>query len=352
MAMDLSPTAATRQASPASLFHCSECRGDIEFAGSAGACVHCHHPFAVFGDRIVDFLGEPSPSALAMASWPRDLAERLGPALEAAASGVPIAAKVQDELEGLGLSGPDRTLTALGRKIRYQLLEYEWQAGDDQFQSYLDLGDVGANSRVLDIGCGAGQTLRLLADRSPSLRVGIDYDAEVLTLGQLTSHEEGQPIVFGRATAHALPFLDGQFTHVVCRVALNYMHQKQALAEMVRVLEPGGFLFTRTERVWYDLRLLGNARGIREAICRVRDLGYGLIHVATGWQPMPGRRSSGGRIFATFGGLSRRLKRSGLEVLKVEGSARCPRFFGLSTQGILLARRRPGQGSRTGRMRS
>ena len=341
-------TTAVGRPGPPGVFRCPGCPGEVSRADAGGVCTACRRPFGILGGRIVDFLGEPGPSAEEMLLWPPGAVGRLGPLLEQAESGGSMTSDARSELEGLGLAGPGPSLTPLGRKVRYQLLEYEWQAGDAQFRSCLDLGGLGKGSRVLDIGCGAGQTLRLLADRSPSLRVGVDYDAEVLALGRLAADDEGQAIEFGRATAHELPFLDGQFTHVLCRVALNYMHQRRALAEMVRVLEPGGFLYLRVERVWYDLRLLGRARGGREALCRLRDLGYGLAHAATGWQPTPGRRASGGRIFATLGGLSRRLERGHLEVLRAEGSGRCPRYLGLSTQGILLARRRPGPGPETG----
>jgi len=337
---------------PSDIFRCAVCRGEVDRAGPGGPCSNCQSPIGIIGGQIVDFLGNAGPAAGGMLRWPAGLTGRLGPLLEQVDSGGLSPADALAELEALGLAGPGPSLTALGRKVRYQLLEHEWQAGDGQFQSCMDLVDLGPGSRVLDIGCGAGQTLRLLNDRSPSLRVGVDYDAEVLALGHLAADDEGQSIEFGRATGHALPFLDGQFTHVLCRVALNYMHQRRALAEMIRVLEPGGFLYLRIERVWYDLRLLSRTRSTRGAICRLRDLGYGLAHTATGWQPMPGRRASGGRIFATLGGLSRQLGREHLEILRSEESERCPRYLGLSTQGILLARRHPRPAPEAGEVTS
>lgn len=95
--------------------------------------------------------------------------------------------------------------------------------------------------RILDIGCGAGQTL--LACAQPGrVTVGVDYDPEALRLG--TSLKV--PAFLVRAAGERLPFRSSSFDFVFSRVALPYMNIPAALAETARVLEPGG-------RVWFTL---------------------------------------------------------------------------------------------------
>jgi ubiquinone/menaquinone biosynthesis C-methylase UbiE len=90
--------------------------------------------------------------------------------------------------------------------------------------------------RVLDIGCGAGQTLIASALPPGALRVGIDIDPEAIALGR----ELDPALHLLRARGEALPFGDTSFDLVICRVALPYMHIGRAIGEMARVLAPGG----------------------------------------------------------------------------------------------------------------
>jgi SAM-dependent methyltransferase len=95
--------------------------------------------------------------------------------------------------------------------------------------------------RVLDIGCGAGQTL-IAAEMGAARRVGIDCDFDALRLGKKLSSD----IDLLRATGEALPFRDGTYDLVISRVALPYMHIPTAVREAARVLVPDG-------RVWFVL---------------------------------------------------------------------------------------------------
>jgi ubiquinone/menaquinone biosynthesis C-methylase UbiE len=96
---------------------------------------------------------------------------------------------------------------------------------------------------VLDVAAGTGHAARSLA---PSVRAVIAVDATdaMLARGQAAARDEGVTnIVFARADAAALPFLDGSFDIVVCRFALHHFEAPEAkLAEMRRCLRPGGQL--------------------------------------------------------------------------------------------------------------
>jgi len=98
---------------------------------------------------------------------------------------------------------------------------------------------------VLDIGCGAGQTLAAIGNHKR--RVGVDVDLDALQFGSAGTATSG--IHLAAAKGERLPFADGTFDFVYSRVALPYMHIPAALAEMHRVLRPGG-------RLWLTLHTI------------------------------------------------------------------------------------------------
>jgi SAM-dependent methyltransferase len=206
----------------------------------------------------------------------------------------------------------------------------------------LEIGAVGCRVRVLDVGCGAAQTLRLLESGRPVDLVGVDLDLSSLALGCRFAGLEGIPVTLAMASAYALPFREGSFDLVLSRVALNYMHQRQALTEMVRVLRPGGYLFCGVERIWHDLSYMVGSRSLRALVCRCRDCGYGVVHSLMGWQPTPGSTLRGGRTFATARRLGRILESLGCRVCRVLESPFSPEFMGRRSQLIVIAQRQPG----------
>jgi ubiquinone/menaquinone biosynthesis C-methylase UbiE len=96
---------------------------------------------------------------------------------------------------------------------------------------------------VLDVAGGTGHASRQLA---PTVRtvVTVDATAAMLAQGQAKAAAEGiDNIVFMRADATALPFLDSSFDIVACRFAVHHFEQPQIqIAEMARVLKAGGQL--------------------------------------------------------------------------------------------------------------
>ena len=96
------------------------------------------------------------------------------------------------------------------------------------------------SARVLDVGCGAGQTL--IAAYPDRITYGIDTDRDALVLGGTLTNR----VRFVQAAAEAMPWRDASFDVVVARVALPYCKLDDALSEAHRVLAKGG-------RVWMTL---------------------------------------------------------------------------------------------------
>jgi SAM-dependent methyltransferase len=95
--------------------------------------------------------------------------------------------------------------------------------------------------RVLDVGTGEGQLSRLAVKGGAELVVGVDPTWAQVTVAQ---ERAGGPH-YGRAEAATLPFPDETFDTVVACLVFEHINQmEQAIAEVARVLEPGGrFLF-------------------------------------------------------------------------------------------------------------
>lgn len=115
----------------------------------------------------------------------------------------------------------------------------------------------GASGRTLEVGCGTGRNLPLLAPRAAPL-VGIDPHLDALRAARRRA--PGVPLVV--ASAEALPFRRGAFDTVVSALVFcSVPDPARGLAEVRRVLAPGGTL-----RMMEHVRHRGALRG------RLQDL--------------------------------------------------------------------------------
>lgn len=94
----------------------------------------------------------------------------------------------------------------------------------------------GAN-RVLDVGCGDGQVARLASSLGAHLVVGIDPTWNQVVVAA----ERGGGVGIARATSHQMPFGDESFDAVVACLVFEHIEDvDDAIAEVARVLQPGG----------------------------------------------------------------------------------------------------------------
>jgi SAM-dependent methyltransferase len=94
-----------------------------------------------------------------------------------------------------------------------------------------------AGKRVLDVGCGKGRFARVLLDENPGAEVwGLDISEKMLALVPKDIHTRA-----GSMTE--LPFPDAHFDDVYATESLEHAVEiDRAVAEMCRVLKPGGRL--------------------------------------------------------------------------------------------------------------
>ena len=170
--------------------------------------------------------------------------------------------------------------------------------------------------RVLDVGCGGGQDLIPFADKG-SRAVGIDIAPATVRWahGRFARQLPSLPVSFAAGAAEGLPFLAGSFDLVLCRVTIPYTDNRTAIAEMARVLRPGGVLLLRTHRPLYYVHKFLSGIRLRSplfSIHAVRVLLSGLIYRLTRRQPAGGLLLR--ETFLTTAMLERELVRAGLRI--------------------------------------
>jgi ubiquinone/menaquinone biosynthesis C-methylase UbiE len=143
---------------------------------------------------------------------------------------------------------------------------------------------VGPGDRLLDVGCGAGRHVLELSVVSAHA-VGLDWARQDLLSAAYWFHlmrMEGKAkggVSFLQGEVSRLPFEDGSFDRVVCTEVLEHVPDDWAvLAELVRVLRPGGALAVSvpdelSERLlWRLSRKYRTAPGGHVRIYRRREL--------------------------------------------------------------------------------
>jgi SAM-dependent methyltransferase len=100
--------------------------------------------------------------------------------------------------------------------------------------------------RILDLGAGTGTLTLMLQRNAPAADViGVDGDAEILTLARAKAAAAEQPVRFDQALAFALPYPNGVFDRVVSSLLFHHLSpadKRRTLREVFRVLAPGGEL--------------------------------------------------------------------------------------------------------------
>jgi SAM-dependent methyltransferase len=113
---------------------------------------------------------------------------------------------------------------------------------EEEHRIALAMLSISAGDRVLDVACGPGNFSRDFAlAAGDGLVIGIDFSATML--GVAARDNALGNVAYLRGDAGAMPFRDGSFDAVCCFAALYLIEEPmQALAEIVRVLAPGGRL--------------------------------------------------------------------------------------------------------------
>ena len=106
--------------------------------------------------------------------------------------------------------------------------------------------DVGPGHAVLDIGCGTGTLAVWMKQACPDIAMtGIDADPAVLARAKGKAERAGVDIAFERGLSSHLPYADRVFDRIVSSLFFHHLTRaetEKTVAEMFRVLKPGGLL--------------------------------------------------------------------------------------------------------------
>ena len=137
----------------------------------------------------------------------------------------------------------------MGDESMVRNLAHQAEAIWPQERSLFDRYGLSGEIRILDLGCGTGEITRRLAERYPQATlVGVDILDSNLAVARRDSVAFGARIAYESGDAFALAHADASFDLLVCR----HMSQAvpdfaQVLAEITRVLQPGGWLHLLSE---------------------------------------------------------------------------------------------------------
>ena len=127
-----------------------------------------------------------------------------------------------------------------------------WEDGNyTTFARYMEPGaveileswDIQPGERLLDIGCGSGQTA-IPAARMGIRATGVDIAVNLIEDAKERARKEGLVVRFDAGDAEDLPYVAGTFDVVVTLIGAMFAPRPEAVTyEIARVLRPGGRLF-------------------------------------------------------------------------------------------------------------
>jgi len=142
----------------------------------------------------------------------------------------------------------------------------------------LALSVQAAPRRVLDVGCGTGYLLRLLAGRCPQATELAGIDPAPAMIGAAEQAAGDRRLRFTVGAAERLPFPAGVFDLVVSTTSFDHWAgQRAGLGECARVLVPGGHLVLAD---LFSPLLLPTLLGGRRAKARTRQRAGRLLSAA------------------------------------------------------------------------
>ena len=204
-----------------------------------------------------------------------------------------------------------RLLARLEKRRAYHLEELRI-AQNPNHPEHLLPPSLPLSHRVLDIGCGAGQTL--IAAYPDRLSFGVDIDLDALKLGKSLT---GQ-VAFVCARAAALPWTNAQFDMVIARVVLPYTDISSSLKEIHRVLIKGGEVWLVLHSFSFCWRQLGSGLNYKRWVFFPYVLLNSIIFHFT-QMLFPYRRGKY-ESFQTERGITRALVKNGFELISCRGT--------------------------------
>jgi SAM-dependent methyltransferase len=111
-------------------------------------------------------------------------------------------------------------------------------------QRIIELAELRGNEDVLDAGCGTGLTTLRIAEQRRECKVhGIDLSPKMIEVARNDAEERGLIVDLRVGSITDLPYSNAAFDVVLTNIMFHHLdlaEKRQAVAEIARVLRPGG----------------------------------------------------------------------------------------------------------------
>jgi ubiquinone/menaquinone biosynthesis C-methylase UbiE len=111
-------------------------------------------------------------------------------------------------------------------------------------QHVLELAALKGDERLLDAGCGTGMMALRIAARYPGCAVhGIDLSPKMIAVARRDAEKQSLPVDLRAGSITDLPYPDDSFDVVITNIMYHHLdlaEKQQAVAQIARVLKPGG----------------------------------------------------------------------------------------------------------------
>jgi ubiquinone/menaquinone biosynthesis C-methylase UbiE len=143
-------------------------------------------------------------------------------------------AKPTKGYKGMGMEGGVARWYAKNRGTEPQIAAWRRQAEET-------VADLPLGARVLEVAPGPGYFAIELARTGKVTMTGLDISETFVEIARSNAQRAGVVVDFQQGDASNMPFPDQLFHFVVCQAAFkNFSRPAEAIAEMHRVLRPGG----------------------------------------------------------------------------------------------------------------
>lgn len=95
-------------------------------------------------------------------------------------------------------------------------------------------------TRILDVGCGTGQTAAYLANKYGAKVIGIDNNPTMVAKAKSRIQKERLPVKILECSIEKIPFPDQKFDLIISESVLSFVDQPKAMKEIYRLLKNGG----------------------------------------------------------------------------------------------------------------
>jgi O-antigen biosynthesis protein len=137
-------------------------------------------------------------------------------------------------------SGAEREVSAVPERAAPDQMSEHLMESEHRGR-YLWAADLANGLEVIDAGCGTGYGSEIIAAAGASRVVGVDIAQDAIDYARSSSSHATSEFHVG--SLHELPFADASFDMAVCFEVIEHVEeQPRAIAELRRVLKPGGVL--------------------------------------------------------------------------------------------------------------